>query len=128
MIIALIEEGVSLGPISRATGIPVDRLAELPVARSTPVASAEELSLTSTRLAMRALQEGLRILDEGDTASRIRLITSIAGHPLRRMQTNQGKAMEEMQAMLRTILTGGTEMEPGEVVDDDVDEDGPDDD
>jgi hypothetical protein len=77
---------------------------------------------------MRALQEGLRILDEGDTASRIRLITSIAGHPLRRMQTNQGKAMEEMQAMLRTILTGGTEMEPGEVVDDDVDEDGPDDD
>ncbi len=127
MIIALIEEGVSLGPISRATGIPVDRLAELPVARSTPVATAEELSLTSTRLAMRALQEGMKILDEGDVPSRIRLITSIAGHPLRRMQTNQGKAMEEMQAMLRTILTGGTEMAPDDQDPDDTAEDGPDD-
>jgi hypothetical protein len=127
MIVSLIEQGVSLAPIARATGIPVDRLAELPVARSTPVATNEELSQTSTRLAMRALEEGLRILDEGDTASRIRLITSVAGHPLRRMQTNQGKAVEEMKAMLRTILTGGSEMPPDEQDIDDTEADGPDD-
>jgi hypothetical protein len=43
------------------------------------------------------------------------------------MQTNQGKAMEEMQAMLRTILTGGTEMERDGQDPDDTEEDGPDD-
>jgi 5-enolpyruvylshikimate-3-phosphate synthase len=125
MIVALIEEGVSLAPISRATGIPVDELAALPCARSTPVADAEELSRVSTRLAMRALQEGLRILAEGEAATRVRLITSIAGHPLRKMQTDQSAAQEEMKRMFDAIMSGGAVIDDGDEPGEDVDEDRP---
>jgi LDH2 family malate/lactate/ureidoglycolate dehydrogenase len=124
MIVNLIEEGISLAPISRASGIPVERLVALNVDRSTPVATAEELSGYSARLALRAIQEGMRLLDEGDMATKVRLITSISGFPLRRMQTDQGAAIETMRDLFADIMTGGatTVDDPAE---DDVTEDAP---
>lgn len=105
-----------MAPISRATGIPVDDLAGLPVSRKTKVADAEELGQMAAMLAWRALEEGFGILDEGSVPAKVRLITSIASHPLRRMQTDTSKAMGALRALLDQVMTGG------ELDEDDVDD------
>lgn len=114
IVVRLIEEGVSLAPISRATGIDVDDLRKLPVARTATVLSAEELGQKAGQVANRALDEALRILDEGSETSRIRLISAVASFPLRRMQTDSSKQLEQMQQLLSRILTGGRLIEEGE--------------
>ena len=107
---------MSLAPISRASGIPVDELEQavsgIPgLTRSTRVATAEELGQMAAKLAYRALEEGMRMLDEGSDANRLRLITAIASHPLRRMQTDTSKQFAAMQDLLDTILLGGEVMD-----------------
>lgn len=122
----LIEEGVSLAPLARASGISLEELEQLPVARRSKVADAEELGQAAARLAWRAVQEGERLLDEGSEASRIRLITAITGHPLRRMQTDTSKTQAALQTLLEQILYGGSPLpdEPEEGDDTEVDDGG----
>ena len=122
LVIALIEEGVSLAPIARATGLSIEDLAALPVGRRRNVADAEELGQMAAMLAWRALEDGMRILDEGSEAAKIRLITSIAGHPLRRMQTDTSKTLGALRGLLAEILAGGDPVIDEEEVDDVRDE------
>lgn len=84
---------------------------ELPVARKASVLSAEELGQKAGMLANRALEEGMRILDEGSETAKIRVITAIANHPLRRMQTDTSKQQEAMKSLLDQILMGGAVVE-----------------
>lgn len=119
--VRLIEEGVSLAPISRATGIPIDDLAKLDVARKSEILSSDEIGQKAGKLANRALDEGMRILDEGTEATKLRLITSIAAHPLRRMQTDTSEQFNEMKTILETILMGPE----GSIDDDEPGTDGP---
>lgn len=70
-------------------------------------------------LAYRALEEGLRMLDEGNETVRVRLVSSLAGLPLRRMQTDQSKQLGAMKGLLEQILLG----EDPEDDEDDTEED-----
>lgn len=121
LIVRLLEEGVSLAPISRASAIPIDDLegavAGIPgLSRSTRVASADELGQKAAKLAYRALEEGMRMLDEGNDSSRLRLITALAQQPMRRMQTDTSDQLAAMRKLLDTILLGGELADDGDDV------------
>jgi hypothetical protein len=124
LIIKLIEEGVSLAPLARASGIDIEELAALPVKRRSVVATAEELSQFAAEVAYRVLEEGQRLLDEGNETIRLRMVTSLAGLPLRRMATDQSKQLNAMHGLLDTILLGA---DPEDDEEDDTEEDNDDD-
>lgn len=124
LIVRLLEEGVSLAPISRASGIAVEDLegavAGIPgLSRSVRVASADELGQLAAKLAYRALEEGMRMLDEGNDSIRLRLITALSQQPMRRMQTDTSDQLNAMRKLLDTILLGG-EVADEEGADEDV--------
>jgi hypothetical protein len=126
LIVRLLEEGVSLSPISRASGIAIEDLegavAGIPgLSRSTRVATADELGQMAAKLAYRALEEGMRMLDEGTDTSRLRLITALSQQPMRRMQTDTSGQLNAMRRLLDTILLG-EEVLPEDGI---ADEDGP---
>lgn len=68
--------------------------------------SGDELGQEADKVAKRALDEAMRILNEGSEVNKIRLITSILGHPLRRMQTDSSAQVAQMQGLLEQMLLG----------------------
>jgi len=72
-------------------------------------------------VAYRTLEEGFRLLDEGNETIRLRMVTSLAGLPLRRMATDQSKQLNAMLGMLDTILLGAEPEDDDD--DDDTEED-----
>jgi hypothetical protein len=119
MILRLAEEGVDPAILARASGVEVDDLLALPGLPRRQPPSEQELGAKAAALAYRALEEGERIFDEGSEPTRIRLIAALAGHPMRRMQTDLGEQEAKLQTLLHQILSGGRVIddEP-EVVDD----------
>ena len=61
----------------------------------------------AAKLAYRALEEGMRMLDEGNESLRLRLITALSQQPMRRMQTDTSEQFAAMRGLLDQILTGG---------------------
>jgi hypothetical protein len=88
------------------------------------VATHEELGQMAAEVAYRVLEEGHRLLDEGNETIRLRMVTSLAGLPLRRMATDQSKQLNAMHGLLDTILLGAETEEDDE---DDTEEDTDDD-
>lgn len=107
--------------LARAADLDVDDLLSLNVPpRPSRPPSEEELGAKAARLASRVLDEGERIFLEGSEPTRIRLIAALAGHPMRRMQTDLGQQEEQLQSLLNKILSGGRVIDDLPAPEDDV--------
>lgn len=110
----LLEEGASAALVSRASGLSLEDILALPVKRRIKVADSEELSEAAAQLAWMAIEAGMEILETGSPAMKMRLVTSIASHPLRRMQTAVSKERQGLMNLFDLIMAGPSPVEDDE--------------
>jgi hypothetical protein len=106
LLIRFLEEGAPLSMATRASGIPTEILAQLPLTRPPRPPTAEELSAKAARLASKAVDTLMDQLEAGNPAVRLRAATAIVGHPLRRMAPDSSAEIAELKGVLMAALRG----------------------
>lgn len=106
LLIRFLEEGAPLSMATRASGVPTEVLAYLPLTRPARPPTAEELNSKAARLASKAVDVLMDQLEAGNPAVRLRAATAIVGHPLRRMAPDESQARAEMVSLFKQIMAG----------------------
>ncbi|MGI0133618.1 MAG: hypothetical protein ACREBW_01500 [Candidatus Micrarchaeaceae archaeon] len=106
ILIKLLAAGVSVSTISNALDLDSDYIQSLSPRRSLYMAESEELAEAMHKLAWRAYEEGMRILDEGTPAMRLRMVTSIQSASLRLLGSQDPHQFEELRSELRGLIAG----------------------
>lgn len=100
----LLGKGMPPATVAMALDIPLELVQEYATARTTRTTDAEELTTAMNQFAWRAFDEGMRLLDEGTPAIKVRLISGAMGHTLRLLNAQSPKELEETRAELSSLL------------------------
>ena len=102
----LLAKGLSPASIANLLDVDLAYIVSLSgtVVRETPTTDTDELTTSMSQYAVRAFQEGMRLLDEGNVAIKARLIQGAMGHTLRFLQTQSPKELDELRVEMSDIL------------------------